>query len=143
MWNRTKFIIDPKLQFKVVSLLGIVAFTAALAIIATVYFHNRHVGEYIANSQLSPSAMARDFADLTSTLLIRLGFIVVFMVATFMALGFILTHRIAGPMYRLRTELKKAVQGERVGKIQFRKDDEFQDLPELINEFIERASRER
>jgi signal transduction histidine kinase len=139
MWNRSKVLIDSRLQFKVVSLLGLVAFLAALALVATVYMHHLKVAAYIEQAQMSPKALASDFRELTEILMTRLLVIVVLMVGTFMFLGLVLTHRIAGPMYRLRTELSKMLQGKEISKIQFRKDDEFQDLSQLINQLVERC----
>ena len=46
------------------------------------------------------------------------------------------THKIAGPIHRLKVLLGKKIAGEDVGKISFRKGDMFHDLAELINDAL-------
>lgn len=48
------------------------------------------------------------------------------------------SNRFAGPIYRLRTVLKKLANGERVGPIKFRDDDYWQDLADDFNRALER-----
>jgi hypothetical protein len=58
------------------------------------------------------------------------------------AVGILVTFRIAGPVYRFETYLKSVIRGEEVGPCRIRKGDEFQELCELINE-VTAAQRER
>lgn len=50
------------------------------------------------------------------------------------AVGIMVTFRIAGPVYRFEQYLKAVVRGEEFGPCRIRKGDEFQELCELINE---------
>jgi hypothetical protein len=50
------------------------------------------------------------------------------------AVGVMVTFRIAGPVYRFEQYLKAVVRGEELGPCRIRKGDEFQELCELINE---------
>lgn len=50
------------------------------------------------------------------------------------AVGIMVTFRIAGPVYRFEQYLKAVVRGEELGPCRIRKGDEFQELCELINE---------
>ena len=58
------------------------------------------------------------------------------------AVGILVTFRIAGPVYRFENYLKAVLRGEEVGPCRIRKGDEFQELCELINE-VTAAQRER
>ena len=48
----------------------------------------------------------------------------------------ILTHRIAGPVYRLEKTLDELIQGEDVRYIKLRKNDELKDLAAKLNEVV-------
>jgi methyl-accepting chemotaxis protein len=50
------------------------------------------------------------------------------------AVGILVTFRIAGPVYRLEQYLRSVIAGEESGPCQLRKGDEFGELCELINE---------
>lgn len=50
------------------------------------------------------------------------------------ALG--LSHRIAGPMYRLEKELEERIQGIKQGPIKLRKNDEFRSLVDKLNKLL-------
>ncbi len=51
--------------------------------------------------------------------------------------GLHLSHRIAGPIYRLRRYLSAGTQGEPLKPFALRKGDFFSDLPKDVNAFIE------
>ena len=50
------------------------------------------------------------------------------------AVGILVTFRIAGPVYRFEKYLEQVIRGEEVGPCRIRKGDEFQELCELINQ---------
>ncbi len=52
--------------------------------------------------------------------------------------GLLLSHRIAGPLYRLRRHLEQISEGEPVREVKFRTHDYFQELAEAFNRIIGR-----
>jgi signal transduction histidine kinase len=52
------------------------------------------------------------------------------------AFSIVLTHRIAGPLYRLEKKLHKLSKGEDVDYIRIRKNDELKGLTSTINDLI-------
>jgi hypothetical protein len=48
----------------------------------------------------------------------------------------LLSHGVAGPLYRIELTLDKLIQGEDVEYIHLRKDDELKELAEKINRLI-------
>ena len=52
------------------------------------------------------------------------------------ACSIVLTHKIAGPLYRLETTLQKLAKGEDVDYIQIRKKDQLKELTSTINDLI-------
>ena len=49
-----------------------------------------------------------------------------------------LSHKIVGPIHRVRIYFKSIIDGQNVSEIKFRKNDYFEDLPNLINETIKK-----
>lgn len=141
MWSRTKLLIDAKMQFKVVVQMAFITLLAAIAILLTVYFHEQRVVGFLETSGAAGPVVAAQVTELNHGLIERLLIIVVLMIITFVVMGLALTHRIAGPIWRIRTELKKVLDGETIRPLQFRSDDEFQDLPQMINQLIEKSKK--
>lgn len=57
------------------------------------------------------------------------------------AIGLIITHRAAGPLYRLCQHLNALADGKTVGPLKFRKDDFFQEIVEPFNRMLERFNK--
>lgn len=51
-------------------------------------------------------------------------------------LGLILSHKIAGPIHRLKSHMGSLTQGKSLPPLSFRKDDYFMELPQIMNEYI-------
>lgn len=67
---------------------------------------------------------------------------VTFLAPAMFAVGLMMTHRIAGPIYRFEQFLKDVVAGRARQECRIRDGDEFQDLCDLINRATERARAE-
>ena len=55
------------------------------------------------------------------------------------AFGILLTHRIAGPVYRIEQHLRAFLRGEETGPCVLRKGDEMGELCDLVNQALEHA----
>lgn len=51
-------------------------------------------------------------------------------------IGLLLSHRIAGPIHRLKGHLTSLGQGQEVQDLSFRKGDYFTELPPIVNESV-------
>jgi hypothetical protein len=71
----------------------------------------------------------------SSILLVSLP--IVLIIIWFLALE--LSHRIAGPVYRLEKELDDRIEGEKQGLIHLRERDELKSLADKINRLIEKS----
>ncbi|MGA2090842.1 MAG: hypothetical protein ABSH12_05200 [Endomicrobiales bacterium] len=47
------------------------------------------------------------------------------------------SHKIIGPIHRLKNELERKLDGQEISSIRFRKNDPFHDLAELINKVLQ------
>lgn len=73
---------------------------------------------------------------------------ILFLAGLFLAMTVIFTvfysHKMAGPIYNIKNQLKKLAAGEEsVKKIKIRKGDEFQELADLLNQVIEKRINNR
>jgi methyl-accepting chemotaxis protein len=57
--------------------------------------------------------------------------------------GVFSTHRIAGPVYRVESDIDKVLSGERGVRVRLRGGDAFPDLAEKVNQLIERIEDTR
>jgi hypothetical protein len=62
-------------------------------------------------------------------------------IALITGLGIVVTHRIAGPVYRIQRELERVLQGEKVESIRLRRGDELHKFAEVINQVLERYNQ--
>ena len=61
-------------------------------------------------------------------------------VPVFMVLSLLITHKIAGPVYRLEQSLKQMAAGNLDLRVRFRTGDDLQELANLVNQIIARQS---
>lgn len=64
------------------------------------------------------------------------------MICLIAAWAIVVTHRIAGPIYHIEQDLKRVLQGEHIEPIHIRRGDEFHELVNLLNQLIDRASKQ-
>ncbi len=57
--------------------------------------------------------------------------------------GIILSHRIAGPLYRLEKHLEGLGEGKKLTALKFRKNDYFQDLAQSYNQHMEKIFQKK
>ncbi len=56
--------------------------------------------------------------------------------------GVLLTHRIAGPIFRVLSDIDRVLAGEKGVRVRFRRGDAFPELAEKVNELIELAAKD-
>ena len=81
--------------------------------------------------------MPQHFKMIADSLMYRLTAVVLLMIFAFIVTGILLTHRIAGPIWKLQRELSKFLGGEKIRPISFRDGDEYRELPELVNKLLD------
>src|SRR5262245_55183118 len=119
-WYRKNYLIDPKVQLKIVSLLAGVALIAAISIRVVAYERLIKLGALFNSSIVAPAVLPQAFQELAQSLMMRLSLVVILMIVVFGAVGVLLTHQVAGPIWKLQNELKKFFDGEKIGPIKFR-----------------------
>ncbi|MGA2975737.1 MAG: hypothetical protein ABSF77_10550 [Spirochaetia bacterium] len=127
MTRRIK-VIDGRLQYLMIaiSLTIIVAGLLLFAAATTLYFMFARAGTGAPASELL-------LTILPPLLLNDLAIMILFIVA-----GIFLTHRIAGPIYRIEMDIDRVLAGNRGARVHLRKRDAFNDLADKVNTLLER-----
>jgi methyl-accepting chemotaxis protein len=121
-------------QRQIVRLVVLTIFNVTVSTVAFIAYQN-----YELNAFNSYQVM---FDDGTSPNLIRIAIVWVSLMASTGGLfalltGLFMTHRMAGPVYKFKDELKRIVAGHEPRPIRLRKNDEFHDVAEALTQALE------
>ena len=127
-YRRRIKLIKPKLQMKLV---GVFVGLSALGFLLQSLHVGLRLSELAATVPEGGAYLMSVMPELPlEILLVSFGMLLPLTVAV----GILVTFRIAGPVYRFEKYLKAVIRGEESGPCRIRKGDEFQELCELINE---------
>ena len=132
MYRRKIKIIDNFFQFRMIAVLlvvvvcGVAAFTLGAVIVSALgrargYLH---LGQRLLS--IFPSILVNDLV------------IMIFLIVA----GVFLTHRIAGPVFRIQSDIDRALAGEKNVRVRCRTHDAFPELAERVNKLIERINEQ-
>lgn len=125
--RRTK-VVDGRMQYRIIAVLlativgGLLLFGIVVGLIA---LWARGTGQ----GPLGPELRRILPALLVNDLLIMILLIIV---------GIVMTHRIAGPAFRMEADIDRALAGERGVRVRLRRGDAHADLAEKVNQLLER-----
>lgn len=127
-FKRTIFVINPSFQYKV---------SFMLCFLATLICSFYPVSIYEVFTQLSAKSPDLISSDSRDNLLTWLVILQVAMTGLMFIACLFITHKIAGPLYKLKLYLTKVRNGEEPGTLSFRKNDYFHDIANDVTETIE------
>ena len=118
------------LQLKVIAtFIGI----ATVAALFQVVLLNRSLAELAKKMPRDGDLLMSELGSIAQTnVMLSLGFLIPFM----LGVGLIMTHRIAGPIYRFERFLEQVLSNDTNGPVRIRKGDEFQELCDRINDVV-------
>ena len=106
--------------------------TIMIIVILSIYITFLFGIEHMINEMYDISKIKPVLIQINYTLLIEL--IVFIFFAGWLSLR--LSHRIAGPLYRIEKSLIEIMEGKNIDEIKIRKYDELHDLVDILNEFL-------
>ena len=127
--------------FKQRQLLRVFAFTTAYVAISSVavgVFYSALMGPLMAADL--PLGAGRPLGvgqAVTVWATLMMGLSALFATTTGLYFG----HKLAGPIYRFKTELRRIAEGKPVRRIVLREGDEFHDVADVLNAALERVER--
>jgi signal transduction histidine kinase len=137
--RRRQYLISRRFQIKYISLILLFMFGTAIVTGYMVYVTTWVMfGEKLA--AVYPQGLLLEVVkNVNMVLLLRL----IFLSPLVILVGLILSHRIAGPIYRIREQLKKIRRGDYEADIRLREKDELKDLADEVNELSGNLGRAR
>lgn len=136
-YKRKVLFINPSFQLKFISFLILATFIAIFSFyIAQTYFFKQLFEEgLLMNLPKDHAYFSVLFKqkDLMDKVFLITGFFVFIFLFIF---GLILSHRIAGPLEKLKNSLEDYSNGDKIHKLKFRKNDFFKDLADTFNKLI-------
>jgi hypothetical protein len=138
VYHRRKLLINPPFQLSFLRyILGIAGFTLAVFYAAKVFFFYQ-TRKYISDLGIPPEHMIFDFLNQQSRVMDWIFLGAALVESLFLGfLGLRLSHRVAGPVYRVTQDMLAFAKGEPARKIRFRKGDYFPELADAYNEQLD------
>lgn len=133
-WARRKFLINERFQLHFVGFSGVLALAACLAFyMAIEYFFMKYHGFAIDVGMRPSDPFFRVLGNMETMMTTIFAIISVCVILVSIIGGILFSHRIAGPMYRMREHFKLIASNQTLEDVQFRKGDYFSDVAEAYN----------
>jgi len=129
-YQRRIFVINPKFQLKFSFLV------CFLFCVASIYYPITLIDvldKFIAHVSLTDPAKIEKLVSYKNTLIFVLALFQLGFTALFFIICIFISHKVAGPMYKLQKFLTGIRDGEEYGKLYFRKGDYFPEIADDIN----------
>jgi signal transduction histidine kinase len=137
--RRNRYIVETGFQLRFVTQILLFMFLAAFISAATIYYSIwMELGDKLAKVYPQGRLMTIFYAT-NVKLIFYLGgvSVLVFIV------GMLLSHRIAGPVYRIKKNLEEMIAGNYSLRFNFRKNDELHDVAEVLNRLLDSLTKKK
>lgn len=135
-YKRSIFVVNPKFQYKF-SLV-----VCSLVLICSMIYPLRIYDIFEQIFALNPD-MAEKIKSNRDQLLLFLGIMQLAILGIVFVITIFISHKIAGPMYKLKTYLTNIKNGGEVTPLYFRKGDYFSEIADDVNDFIHGITHQR
>ena len=134
---RKRILIGKRLQFKYVSVILVAVVSSCALIILTVYFSCWSAITAAGDNVQTTAVISQILSNINLIMLFEIPLLLV--LATF--IGIVLSHKIAGPVFRLQKVARDVSQGDLTTSVNLRRDDELQNLSSAFNSVIDNMQR--
>ncbi len=129
-YKRSTFLIDPRFQLRFSIVISLMFILGSLIYAFIVYDFMNDLGNQYALTRLGVSEAAKSFL----IFLIPFQFL---LTALVILTSIFLTHKVAGPLYKLKNHLLHIREGDPITPLEFRTGDNFQDVADEVSLFLE------
>ncbi len=130
--QRRLLVIDPKLQFRYLILPLLVATTTAACLFALFVLQSDQIRWAVRDDPGLQDEIGRQ--QLLTALAV--GAVLLGHVTLVVWLGLIASHRVAGPLYRLKQAMKQVAAGDMGVRIRLRRKDQLTDVADIFNRMM-------
>ncbi len=129
-YKRSTFLIDPKFQLRFSIVISLMFILGSLVYAFIVYDFISDLGNQYALTRLGVNEAAKSFL----IFLIPFQFLLTSLV---ILTSIFLTHKVAGPLYKLKNHLLHIREGDPISPLEFRTGDNFMDVADEVSLFLE------
>lgn len=139
--NRKELIIDPKLQYRIMTMIISVGVSVCVTFLCGLYFFMKTVFDFLDKLEgLSIDSKIMLFSHWNNMLYLLIVLVGITIFGTWLwAKSF--TNKIAGPIYSMNRTLDSYLAGDKSARIKLREKDYFSNLGEKINQTLEKQSK--
>lgn len=139
---RKQLLISPRFQHSFMRYVVGIALGTTLIFYAAKLVFFYQVQRHLHSLGFPPSHVLYDFTRHQSRVMDAIFATAALVECIFLAwMGLKLSHRVAGPLHRLRQELLRTAQGGEVTKLKFRDGDYFEELADAYNEHMKTIAK--
>ena len=136
-YKRKQYIVRKEFQLKFIGLILGVVLLSSFIVGYTIYYNSWvMLGGKLAN--VYPQGR---LADIFRTVNIKILINVIFVTMLCMGIGIVTSHKIAGPIFRIKAFVMGLAAGNYSSRIRLRRGDDLQDLAEELNKLAEKLER--
>jgi HAMP domain-containing protein len=137
------FLLNPRFQAKTIFWIVLSGLTMFVVCSSVFYVFVRENYQLLVDlAPMTDDVRAQLYRELHQILLLLGGFAVVFL--AFMAMiGLVISHRTAGPLYRIKRVIEEVALGNPSARIHLRPNDDFQDVAESFNKMMDALLKNR
>ncbi len=142
-FRRKRYLIDPGFQLKYAFLFFALGLTAAGAVGTVAFFFFKRTYQDFLNAYYyqSPQLVAGLEGQLRG-LTLWMVFLFALLAIFCLVFGILLTHRVVGPIHKLRKAMDEVAAGRSDVRLHLRSNDEFQDLAESFNRMLDSRQKQ-
>lgn len=156
MERRKQYLIDKKIQISLLKFILILLLVVCGSFSFLLIKINAYLSDYVlvmaeegGQKQMIPSS-EKSVSDLKKLIVekdaqfqiqIYLAILILALIVSFLTIRY--THRIAGPIYRFKVVLDRAIQGDYSPRINLRKRDHLKELAQKINQLLDSVEKRK
>lgn len=138
-WRRRKFLVDRRLQHRFIWLLslqvGVIVLVIGFFTFRQMMSTRRIVEEAFQNAEIQLEVLNK-ILDRTQQYMLDTIILVILIAVAVYTIGIFASHKIAGPVFKLKKYLTAIHHGDLSAQIAFRKKDQLDDFALILNETV-------
>ena len=139
LFRRRRYLIEKKFQLRFAGMILLFMFAVALFCSLTIYYNTwMLLGEKLAN--VYPQGRLAGILKQANFVLFKRLLLITPLVGI---LAIVLSHRIAGPIFRIKKTLDEVIKGDYGKRLYLRNTDELKDVAESINSLVELLEKKK
>ena len=141
---RKQYLVNTRLQLTLILGANALAIISALLLITLMYYGQTHLENYVTGLNIAPGHPALQYIAEQQKQFERMAILVVLVqLLVFNVTALLLSHRLAGPLFRLERHLKTVGEGGEPADVHFRKGDLYRQLADECNKVMARLRKEK